>query len=434
MKNTLKKILSVFLAFVLSFGVLNLAFADETEQVPEGYIGIYTAEDLNNIRNNLSGKYFLMNDIDLSVYENWEPIGTDNLPFTGEFNGNGNEIINFLSEYGLFYCVSKAKIKNVGITHCNINGIIKRTYIGVIANKSINSNFENCYTSGKVFKTTGNGQLTIAYDLSVGGLAGLSSSSSFKNCYSTVSFSLDYTVMNRYAAGGLIGEADSSEFSCCYAVSTFSEVFIGNGNTEGRNIYTGGLIGNSVSNNVFSNCYYSPNSINSTGLPDKQQQGTEGISIGELSNKDSYEGFDFEKVWVIEENGYPVLNYEKINSNLDDPEPTLINAKIIKVPFEKRIVWSNSPDSPNGIEIQLEYSDSTFIIDTIVENEYGYFANSEQIITPEKGAENDYGILSTGLYLNNGEIYVSYKYLALPTISDFFNMVLGTIRTGGASM
>ena len=34
--------------------------------VPDGYVGIYTKSDLDNIRNNLSGNYILMNDIDFS--------------------------------------------------------------------------------------------------------------------------------------------------------------------------------------------------------------------------------------------------------------------------------------------------------------------------------------------------------------------------------
>jgi len=46
--------------------------------VPDGYVGIYTAQDLDNMRNNLTGKYVLMNDIDLADWGNWEPIGDGN--------------------------------------------------------------------------------------------------------------------------------------------------------------------------------------------------------------------------------------------------------------------------------------------------------------------------------------------------------------------
>lgn len=67
---TIQKASSIILTFILCFGVLTIAFADETAEVPEGYTPIYTTEDLFNIRNDLAGKYILMDDIDLSVYEN----------------------------------------------------------------------------------------------------------------------------------------------------------------------------------------------------------------------------------------------------------------------------------------------------------------------------------------------------------------------------
>jgi hypothetical protein len=43
------------------------------ENIPDGYTPIYTAEDLDNIRENLSDKYILMNDIDLSSWGDWTP-------------------------------------------------------------------------------------------------------------------------------------------------------------------------------------------------------------------------------------------------------------------------------------------------------------------------------------------------------------------------
>lgn len=87
---------------------LNMLFLKEDSiqrltEVPEGYTGIYTAEDLDNVRNDLYGNYILMNDIVLTeadyreggIFEGgFVPIGagkgiySDNA-FHGIFNGNG---------------------------------------------------------------------------------------------------------------------------------------------------------------------------------------------------------------------------------------------------------------------------------------------------------------------------------------------------------
>jgi len=63
-------------------------------EVPEGYVGIYTAEDLDLIRNDPDGNFILMADIDLGGKEH-APIGDHLNPFDGKFNGNGHVISNF---------------------------------------------------------------------------------------------------------------------------------------------------------------------------------------------------------------------------------------------------------------------------------------------------------------------------------------------------
>ena len=60
----------------------------EEEALAQGYTVIKTADELQAMQDDLSGKYILMNDIDLSGYD-WEAVGTNSDSFTGEFNGNG---------------------------------------------------------------------------------------------------------------------------------------------------------------------------------------------------------------------------------------------------------------------------------------------------------------------------------------------------------
>ena len=420
----LKNIISVFLVFILTFGMCSTAFA--ADDIPDGYTPIYTAEDLYNIRNNLSGKYILMNDIDLSEYEEWNQIGNEVEPFTGKINGNGYNIVNLCSDGGVFGWLSNAMIENLGICDSQINRQINHMYAGILANTAINTTFKNCYTSGTVFGTTGNGQVTLAYDFCVGSIVGYSELSHFENCYSLSDISLEYTVMNLYAAGGIAGQSKDSEYYCCYAVTDFEEKFIGYGNTEGMSIYTGGLIGNAISNNTFDNCYFANSSEVAIALPKENPQSTKPLSNNELKSQSSYEGFDFENFWSMKENGYAILDFEKIKDNDKDPEKPvayLIEAKIIKIPLSKRLVFSQQPKSPDGITIELKYSDGTTVTEKVSVNENLYYVNGELLEEAGGTAEVIYGITSAGYFMNEGEIYLSYKYLALPSITDFFNAI-----------
>ena len=77
-------------------GKLNADIVMENKQldtVPEGYVGIYEAQELDKLREDLDGRYILMSDISLAGVE-WAPVGTVDAPFTGVFNGNGHVIRN----------------------------------------------------------------------------------------------------------------------------------------------------------------------------------------------------------------------------------------------------------------------------------------------------------------------------------------------------
>ena len=88
--------LTVFAAVPSLRGMLNLPFLSESERqetVPEGWVGIYTVEDLDNIRHDLDGQYILMNDLTFADgAAPFTPIGSRQEPFTGRFDGNGHVI------------------------------------------------------------------------------------------------------------------------------------------------------------------------------------------------------------------------------------------------------------------------------------------------------------------------------------------------------
>ncbi len=89
--------LTVFAASPGLRKLLNMPFLDENarkDKVPEGWTGIYTVDDLGGIRNDLNGNYILMNDLTFADGETFTPIGTQESPFMGQFDGNGYVIRN----------------------------------------------------------------------------------------------------------------------------------------------------------------------------------------------------------------------------------------------------------------------------------------------------------------------------------------------------
>ena len=85
-----KRVVSVLLILAMLFSVT--AFADETMEEGKNVYYITTAEELNSVRDDLSGTYYLMNDIDLSSYGDWIPVGHSGIAFSGSFDGQGYEI------------------------------------------------------------------------------------------------------------------------------------------------------------------------------------------------------------------------------------------------------------------------------------------------------------------------------------------------------
>ena len=84
-------------------------------------IDISTPEELDNVRLNLAGNYRLVNDIDLSEYNNgngWEPIGTDSDFFSGTFSGMGFKIkgLNCSGyENGGLFGTNEGRIENLSV-------------------------------------------------------------------------------------------------------------------------------------------------------------------------------------------------------------------------------------------------------------------------------------------------------------------------------
>ena len=129
------------------------------ELVAKGYTKVSTPEELNKVRNGLSGKYIQTKDIDLSGYsagEGWEPIGRYNLheTFQGTYDGGGFKItgltINRPNQdfVGFFGYTDGATIENVGLKDVKVTG--KDFVGGLVGYVYSSSTVSDSYSTGNV--------------------------------------------------------------------------------------------------------------------------------------------------------------------------------------------------------------------------------------------------------------------------------------------
>lgn len=184
----MKKFIVAVLVVATCLTVLLACFAcekkdDATEILPKQEIDITDAEALYNIRNYLGERhknkiFILQQDIDLSSYEKWEPIGTNvDEAFCGTLDGNNHKItgltlkgwdisgnpeyigqdagiesVTSFSSVGLFGYTDSATVKNlkldVDIYYYMDNGT---GYVGAVAGFNVGqSTFEKIEVSGNI--------------------------------------------------------------------------------------------------------------------------------------------------------------------------------------------------------------------------------------------------------------------------------------------
>lgn len=188
-----------FLVFVFLMMGSSIKFASTSVLVSAQVIQpIYTKEDLNHIRNDLSGSYKLMNDIHFTKEDfqpggdfyhqgnGWIPIGNDTEDenmFTGSFDGNGYQISGLTltptdvkaGAYGLFGD-SEGDIINLALTNLTITVNANRghdqntentgIYVGGLIGKIYGGTISGCTISGSIEVISNN------IDVNASGLAG----------------------------------------------------------------------------------------------------------------------------------------------------------------------------------------------------------------------------------------------------------------------
>ena len=322
---------------------------------------IKTKQQLDNVRKNLWASYRLENDIVFETTDfskkgafynegkRWEPIGTSENPFYGNFDGNKHCISGIVVDRSDEYCAGMFS-NNYG-TICSLEisdfKIKAQTYAGgIVANN--NGNINGCFnrscanrieaTWTGLFSASNNGTGVISKCYNTGDVNIYANFAVFSN-YNSTNASIDKcynsgNINGNYDAAGIVGDNYGSVTDCYNTGDIVGKVFVGgvaiisyggidgwdykgvvencynigtivtktNAYSEhyGKTYVAGGILGNSRTTNL-KNCYSIDSNYNYiTG----DGYGT-FCSIGKMASKNTYAGFDFDNVWEFDsEDGY----------------------------------------------------------------------------------------------------------------------------------
>lgn|GEM_PF-2928364 len=304
----------------------------------------------------------------------FSPIGKSDHPFTGSFNGDDFFISNIYinraeQEIGLFGATHNAIIQNIVLDTIQIN--FGTSHVGALIGKAINTMIRNIiidnanigsdgsgsYLGGivgymqncQINKSAFEGYFTTYQNVSnAGGIAGYAVASTIDSSFSKNPF-VDI-LGNGHKIGGLIGEGVDLNISNSYSTIDINNLTISHfggligylhgttsliqncytqGFIENSNDTTGGFIAyaeNCTIRNCYSNCeIVQPNQhafikyANNVTLENcyfnKQNAPTDTYAIGlnpiKFARKRTFQGWDFESVWNINEFGsYPYLQWQ----------------------------------------------------------------------------------------------------------------------------
>jgi len=245
---------------------------DEGNGTKESPYIISTAEQLlgvaNIVKNSTQALYFkLASDIDLEGVE-WTPIGTQNSPFSGAFDGDGYTVSNLKittpQEYsGFFGIVKEADISRLSIENMTIDfeySSISHIYAGLLfasalktnGNKELTNIFsENC-VSGSIDITSKSSAVT------AGGIAGKMETKTgnyvIRNSISLVDINV-VSESNDVYAGGIIGRM--RDYVSSYEMSVEKSYYYGSCTAKADNdtVYAGGIAGYIWSNGPYGGWY-----------------------------------------------------------------------------------------------------------------------------------------------------------------------------------
>lgn len=199
--------------------------------------GIRTPAELDAIRNNLAGNYYLENDIDMAGM-NWMPIGSDTEPFTGSFDGKGKRIKNLTissnaNEYIGLFGYAETTLKNVFVCDAVYNIQQRTFYIGGIAGK------------GDCYNCSWSGTMTLKSSIYVGGIVALGNA---QKCVSTGTIKsnavngINSTGCYNYI-GGIVGSGSAKECHSEVSITASNTVIDNNRYGLTNNMFVGMICG-----------------------------------------------------------------------------------------------------------------------------------------------------------------------------------------------
>jgi hypothetical protein len=202
---------------------------------------ISSCVELQNIKNDLSGIYYLTSDNDCTDTLTWnggagfEPIGTNTTPFTGTLDGKHHAITNLYInrpdpwpndvDVGLFGFIDDGCIiKNLGMINVDITGASSAGALVAITGLIADIYISNCHVSGIVSGGYG-----------VGGLVGYNRGGNISHSYSTAAVFGDGDIYDY--TGGFVGiNNHGGEVALCFST----------GNVTASGSRSGGFVGSNT--------------------------------------------------------------------------------------------------------------------------------------------------------------------------------------------
>ena len=334
--------------------------------MPDGYTGIYNIADLRGIRNNQSGKYILMNDIDMTEdtkkggdWDNgmgWTPIEE----FTGVLNGNGHQIIgmNIYTEGSIEKdCIGligslittedsdedsdeEGVVENLGLINVTINA--NAEYIGSIAGYSNSGKIRNCYSSGKI-RTLNQGNSD-----SVGGIVGMSAwAQEIKNCFSMIDIVIE-SQNTSCQAGGISGKGYwFNEIENCYF----------------RGKITGTTHCYGITDSSAKNCFYLKEGVQQNA----DANGVKALTNVQMKYSQVFTGFDFNNIWNID--SYSNYPYPQLRNN---PYIKVKSLQLLSKP-SKTVYQQGEKLNLDGSVVRIMYDDGNTVNAVISDDMLGSY-------------------------------------------------------------